>query len=267
MLNTRGILNSIANGSYPQEVGRALVREMRRVTSAIVPAQHMLEKLQCLGITQGVVIRNSIDTVAFSPGPKSPELLRRLGLAEDQTVIMHISNLKAVKRVHDVIESAERVLHEDERLVYVMVGDGPLRAEFEQGCAARNLADRIRFVGWVPNEKMPDYVRLADIVVMPSEAEGLARAYLETQACGRLLLASDIASAREISNRGETAILFRKGDINDLTAKTMLAARDAGLRATIGRRAREFVVRRHGLAEAVASYDAILQKLVCIQPP
>jgi glycosyltransferase involved in cell wall biosynthesis len=56
---------------------------------------------------------------------------------------------------------------------------------------------------------MPDYINLADIVVMPSAAETQALVYLETQACARLLLASDIPGAREVIVDGETGLLFR----------------------------------------------------------
>ena len=120
----------------------------------------------------------------------------------------------------------------------------------------------MKFVGWVPHDNMPEYIRLADIVIMPSEAEGLARVYLETQACGRLLLASDIPAAHEISNQGATAMLFRTGDIDDLTTKTLLAASNPDLRVAIGHWARQNVVRHHRLEEAVASYEATLQNLV-----
>ena len=96
---------------------------------------------------------------------------------------------------------------------------------------------------------------------MPSETEALAQAYVETMACGRMLLASDIPAAREISNQGATAMLFRKGDIDDLTTKTLLAASDPDLRLAIGRRAREYVVRHHRLENAIASYEAMLQIL------
>ena len=67
---------------------------------------------------------------------------------------------------------------------------------------------RVRFAGWIDYARMPDYINLGDIVVMPSESEGLARVYLEAQACARVLVASDIPPAREVVTEGETGLLF-----------------------------------------------------------
>jgi glycosyltransferase involved in cell wall biosynthesis len=109
--------------------------------------------------------------------------------------------------------------------------------------------------------RVPAYVNLTDIVVMPSETEGLARVYLETQVCERLLLASDIPAAREVIVDGETGLLFRTGDIDDLTAKTLLVAGDPELRTRIGRQARARAI-RHTLDDVVAAYAATLEEVV-----
>ena len=54
---------------------------------------------------------------------------------------------------------------------------------------------------------------------MPSESEAFPLVYLETQACGRLLLASDIPAGREVVVPGDNGLLFRTGDVADLTAR------------------------------------------------
>lgn len=85
--------------------------------------------------------------------------------------------------------------------------------------------------------------------------------YLETQACGHLLLASDVPGAREVIVDGETGLLFRKGDVDDLAAKTLLGAGDPQLRAEIGRRALKRV-RRHSLDQVVLEYAALLSGII-----
>jgi 1,2-diacylglycerol 3-alpha-glucosyltransferase len=84
------------------------------------------------------------------------------------------------------------------RLLYIIVGDGPGRVQLEAQCRGKGIVDRFRFPGWIEHTRMPDYLRLADIVVMPSESEGQSLVYLEAQACGRVLLASRIEGARII---------------------------------------------------------------------
>jgi len=135
------------------------------------------------------------------------------------------------------------------------------RAELEAQCRSAGLSDFFRFTGWVGHDLVPDYINLADAVVMPSETEAAALVYLETQACARLLIASDIAGAREVIRDGETGLLFRKGDVDDLTAMLLLAAGDADLRERIGRAARE-AIRTHDAKSFVANYDRAIRGLV-----
>ena len=70
---------------------------------------------------------------------------------------------------------------------------------------------------------------------------------------GRTLIASGIQAAKEVIRDGETGLLFRLGDTEDLAAKVLLAAGNPQLRATIGTGAREAVAERSG-KRAAASY-------------
>ncbi|MGH7358098.1 MAG: glycosyltransferase, partial [Candidatus Rokuibacteriota bacterium] len=97
--------------------------------------------------------------------------------------------------------------------------------------------------------------------VLTSETEGLARVYLETQACARVLVASDIPAVREVVTDGATGLLFGTGDVEALATKILLAAADPALRATIGRQARERV-RAHSLDEAVLAYARLLEGVI-----
>jgi glycosyltransferase involved in cell wall biosynthesis len=116
-------------------------------------------------------------------------------------------------------------------------------------------------VDWVDYARVPDYIRLADIVLLPSDEEHQARVSLEAQACARLLLASDIPGVREVVEDGETGLLFRPGDIAELTAQTLRAAADPQLRADVGRKAAERVV-THSLDDALDAYLAALRAVI-----
>ncbi len=255
---TAGILN----GTYPEAEAQKLIEQFRKADLLITPAFHLAESLRQLGLDKIEVIPNAADLRQFSPRPKDQALLRELSIGTDQTVVMHVSNLKMIKRPLDIVSSAERTVQQIPELVYVIVGDGPCRQSMEDACRHRHITDKFRFVGWVDYPRIPDYLNLADIVVMASETEALARVYVETQACARLLLASNVPGAREAIVDGENGLLFKKGDIDDLVAKTVLAARDPSLRAEIGRRARETSMRVRSLDVAVASYAATFERVL-----
>jgi glycosyltransferase involved in cell wall biosynthesis len=252
---------AILDGTYPADLAAELLARYRAASLIVAVATHWAARLRTLGLVAVEAIPNPVDLDRFTPGPRDPSLVRDLGIAEDAIVVAHVAHLKPVKRPMDVVAAAELALHSDPRLVFVIVGDGECRAAMEAACHAKWIGSRVRFVGWVPHERVPAYVNLADLVVLPSEHETQALVCLETQACGRVIVASDLPGSREVIADGETGLLFRKGDPADLARVILHAAGNAGLRAEIGRRALERV-RAHALPETVAAYAATLARVV-----
>ena len=248
-------------GTLDPAMAEWLVGRFRSVDLGIPVARHLAWSVQQLGLRNVRTIPNGVDLRRFSPRLRDAALLQRLNLGDGWIIVVHASNLKKVKRPLDIVDSAAQVLRRNPKLAYVIVGDGPSRAVMEERCRRNKILENFRFVGWVEHERLPAYLNLADMVVMPSETEGLAMVYLEAQACGRLLLASDIPAAREVVRDGETGLLFRKGNVGDLAAQTLRAAGDPELRAAIGTRAREWVRTHHDLDRTVAAYEDALRKV------
>jgi len=204
------------------------------------------------------VIPNPVDLERFRPAARSSAMSAGLALADGQVVVTHISNLKDLKRPLDLVDAAEIALREDDRLVFVVLGDGPCRGAVEQAAASRGLDGAFRFPGWVDHHLVPDFINASDLVVMPSAGEAQALVYLETAACERTLVASDIPGAREVVEDGRTGLLFPTGDVSALAATILTAARDPGLRARLGRQARRSLA-PHSLDRVVAAYEQVLQ--------
>jgi glycosyltransferase involved in cell wall biosynthesis len=248
---------ALRDGSYPAELGRRMLGCFRRADVRVTPARHMQRALAELGFGDVQVIPNPVDLERFRPMPCAPELRRQLDIDESALVVAHVSNLKAIKRPLDIAAAAEMALREESRMVFVVVGDGPCRAELEEACSARGLAASFRFTGWVDYERVPGFISCADIVLMPSAVEGQSRVYLETQASGRTLVASDIPAAREVIEGGETGLLFRTGDTHHLAAQLLVAVRNPELRARIGRQARRRAA-AHSVPRVASAYSDLL---------
>jgi glycosyltransferase involved in cell wall biosynthesis len=249
------------SGAYPAELAARLLDRYRQAALLISPGRHLAERLSALGFGPIMVIPTAIDLQEFSPRPKPGHLLARLAIGPEDIVVAMVANLKALKRPLDVVASARMTLGQDPRLLYVLVGDGPLRPQVEAASQAAGVESRFRFVGWEDYGALPDYLNLADVVVVPSEYEGLARVYIEAQACGRVLIASDIPPAREVIEEGVTGLLFALGDVRGLATATLAAAADPELRIRIGRQALARTA-AHGLASAVDDYQRALVEVV-----
>ena len=256
-----GTTSGILRGQYPPALATRLLEAYGMAAAAVSPGRHLADLVRERGVDRVTVIPTAVDIEQFAPRPKDHALLQALEIPPDAVVVAHVSNLKAIKRPLDLIESAPAAIRRDGRLVYLIVGDGPLRGRMESACRDAGIEQRFRFVGWVDHAEIPAYLSLADMVVMPSEWEALARAYVETQACGRALVASDIRAAREVILDGETGVLFRPGDVTDLTDKILGLAGAPERRAAIGRQARARI-RPHALDGAVEAYERLLAELV-----
>lgn len=254
---------SLLDGGYPDNLANDLLREYRKVTRIVTVAPHLAERVRHLGFENVTCVCNAIDTDRFAPRPKRRDLLRQLNIDWTDTVAMHIANLQERKRSIDVCVSARAALARNPQLVYVVVGDGALKDSMINACRSSGVSDRFRFTGWIDYARMPEIVNLADLVLLPSESEGRARVYLETQACGRVLIASDIVAAREMVVDGETGLLCRMGDLgdlDDLTEKVVMASNDTALRERIGRNARKAAT-TYRLDNLLMEYSTLLRSI------
>jgi glycosyltransferase involved in cell wall biosynthesis len=214
---------------------------------------------RAVGVARVVTIRNAVDIDVFRPEPKDARLLSELNLSPMQPIVGHVSALRPAKRARDLIEAAAAVLRARPDAMFLIVGDGPCRGELVERCTELGVMENFRFVGEIAHGQVPRYVNLCDLLVLPSEREGLPLVTLEAQACGRAMLSSDIPGARETITDGETGMLFRTGDDGDLAAKILLLIDDRERREAIGRRARAAAEERP-LSEWTRAYVDVLRR-------
>jgi glycosyltransferase involved in cell wall biosynthesis len=253
-------INGLLTGTYPEPEAGRMRTALRRAGVRVAPGRQLALAAGHLDIGDIRTVPTGIDLCRFRPREKDPRLLRELGIAPESVVVAHVSNLKPLKRPLDFVRAAVETLAREPGLVFLVVGEGALRRGMEAACRDAGISEHFRFVGGRPYEEVPRYFNLADIVVMPSESEGLSRACLETQACGRVLIASDIPPARELVRHGETGLLFPRGDVGALSELMLGAARDPALRQAIGARAHRQAQGR-SLADTITSYEEILHQV------
>lgn len=262
VLTPIGAFPAYFRGVFPEQAGCELLAEASNVDLIIACAEHLGHDLRATGLANVETVQNFVDTEKFSAGPRDAGLMRRFAIDAGDIVVLHVSNMTPPKRVLDLAAAAHLALRGEPRLRFLVVGDGPCKPALEAACAQHPIAGRVHFAGWIDHRQMPEVYRLADIVVLPSETEGLALTYLETQASGRVICASDIPAAREVIAHDETGSLFRMGDVGDLAEKILLAVGDKERRAAIGAKAQAFVQQRHSLDRAAPSYEALFERLI-----
>ena len=122
-----------------------------------------------------------------------------------------------------------------------IVGDGPMRNEYERFVRENSLKDVI-FEGYKSGDELRDLFRGAAFVVFPSEwYENAPMTVLEAFAYGKPVIGSDIGGIPEMIINGETGFLFSPGDHQDLREKIQYLLSNPSLIETLGRKARKRV--------------------------
>jgi glycosyltransferase involved in cell wall biosynthesis len=85
----------------------------------------------------------------------------------------------------------------------LLIGDGPDRPALEKRADALGLRHRVRFLGSLPREEVARYLAAADVMLLPTRAEGIANVWVEALACGTPVVTCDAGGAREVIDRPE----------------------------------------------------------------
>lgn len=144
-------------------------------------------------------------------------------------ILLSLGRLAPQKGLDRFFPIAERLLESHRDLVWVVVGDGPQRAELEARAAVRK---RIRFVGRQPCAG--PWLAAADVVVLPSRYEGLPNVLAEACAAGKPVLATDIEGVDELFETPDAQVLSGFDPAAWETRLTEFLA-DPNLRRELGR--------------------------------
>jgi len=139
-----------------------------------------------------------------------------------------------------------------------IVGDGPLRSSLEAATADLGLRDRVTFRGWMAHADLPDALGRADILVMPSLAEGLPVALIEGMGSGLPIVVTDIPAHRQVA--GDDALVFvRPGDAASIAGAIATLASDPERRSKLGTRARTVAAESYDWSRIVDDLESLLE--------
>ncbi|MEE4218487.1 MAG: glycosyltransferase family 4 protein [Xanthomonadales bacterium] len=234
----------ILGGSYPADLGRVFLEHLQCADQVIAVAEYMASGVRERGIAQAFCIPNAVDTRHFRPAENKVSVLRKLGLPTNAPIILSPSNLLPRKRPFDLLRAAEIALQGRPDLHFIFLGQGTDAEKLALAVDRSPAKDNVHLLGWLDYEEMPGLLNAVDLVVMTSESEGMSRACIETMACAGLLIASDIAPARELVDDGRNGLLFPLGDFRALAERILWSVEHPAEISQIGRQARRDVLNR-----------------------
>jgi N-acetyl-alpha-D-glucosaminyl L-malate synthase BshA len=175
------------------------------------------------GINQEIEVIPNFLNAEHEAVEASPEL-RREYAADNERVIIHMSNFRPVKRIIDIIEVFAR-LRESVASKLILLGDGPERTRAEQKCRELGISEHVTFVG---NIKHPqELLSIGDLFILPSESESFGLAALEAMASGLPVISTNTGGLPEVNRHGVTGMMSDVGDIEDMVKNCVYMLEDS----------------------------------------
>lgn len=162
------------------------------------------------------VIPNFIDLEKFKKQKK--DHFKKAICPNGESLIVHTSNFRKVKRVGDVMKVFNNI-HKEIPSKLLMIGDGPERTGVENMARELGISDAVRFLGKL--EAVEEVLSVADLFLMPSEKESFGLAALEAMACEVPVISSNTGGLPELNVQGVTGFLSNVGDVEDMTQKAL----------------------------------------------
>jgi colanic acid/amylovoran biosynthesis glycosyltransferase len=167
---------------------------------------------------------------------------------EDSFTIITVARLHPDKGYHTGLLVFQRILCENKNLrgkaTYNIIGGGELKEELKQYAIKLEIADRINFLGARNENEVIKLMQDADLFFLPSVKEGLGVVFLEAQAVGLPIIATNIGGIPEVVKDGVTGFLFSVDNINGMASKILELMKDSEERRKIGMLGREWVVNK-----------------------
>ena len=145
------------------------------------------------------------------------ELKEKLSIKEGEKIILFAHRLSRRKGAHYLPEIIKAF--RDEKVVFIIIGDGPERGNLELRIKNYELGGNVRMFGWIPNKDLSQYYAIADVFIMPSDEEGFPRVLLEAMAMKVPFVASDVGGVEEIVPKKLSNYICPHGDISCFVLK------------------------------------------------
>jgi len=224
----------------------AVSRHLKDATRDVIGAKKEIE-----------VIYNFVNCEKYRPTGDSA--LRRQFAPGGESILIHISNFRAVKRPADVVEIFGRV-REKIPAVLLMIGDGPERGHAERCAREKRMDGCAHFLG--KQDNIEQWLGISDLLLLPSEIESFGLVALEAMACEVPVVASHVGGIPEVIADGVEGFLVGVGDISGMSDRALDILGRPQVRVEMGLRAREKAQTLFSSDAIISAYEAHYHRVI-----
>ena len=219
---------------------------------------------QALGIganpKQLHLVQNGVDCDLFAPGkPRRAAVRRGFGLDAETPLVGFVGRLAWEKGPDVFLRTALALKGSVPSAHFVLVGDGPMRAQLEASARQYGVDDRVHFAGLQGD--VPAVLGEIDVLVSSSRSEAMPFAIMEAMAAGVPVVACKVGGVPDLIQQGETGWLCDPGDSEGLAAGVAALLLDERARRAAGASARQRALHRFSVRDSIEQTMQLLTRL------
>ncbi len=199
------------------------------------------------------VVTNFIDTTKFNHD--FTDCQRAMMANDDEKIITHISNMREVKRIPDVINIFNNIQKEIPAKL-MMVGEGPEREPAERLCEKLGISDKVVFFG--NSNEIDRILCFSDLFLLPSKTESFGLSALEAMASGVPVISSNTGGIPEVNKEGFSGYLSTVGDVDSMSKNAIHILKNEAILKQFKINAKE-QAKTFDIHQIVPQYEAIYQ--------
>ena len=215
------------------------------------------DTLQFFKITKPIeVITNFIDNSEFD---EYVECSRKQFASDDEKILIHVSNLRPVKRVDEVLQIFKNV-NSKVKSKLIIIGEGPDMEKINEFLEDNpDLIGKIRLLGKVND--LYRILQLSDVFLLPSEQESFGLAALEAMAANTPVISSNAGGIPEVNIQGETGYLAEIGNVDAMSNYAIKLLSDEQLLSEMKKKAKEQAI-RFDLKNILPLYEKMYEETI-----
>ena len=235
--------------AWAQRRIRSMFRGASRVVTLGERDRTTMERLLGVSRDRLSVLHNAVP----DPGPPDPS-----PRASGPVRLLFLGRLSERKGVPELLAALAGAPMRDLDWRAVLAGDGPVD-RFREQAAAAGIGDRVDMPGWVDEAEVRRLCAQADILVLPSHAEGLAMAVVEGMAHGLTVVTTRVGAHEEVLADEDSGVFVPPGDPVALAGALAALAADPARRARLARGARRRFVDHLSIAAYLRALDGLYE--------
>ena len=194
---------------------------------------------------QARVVRNGVDVKAISALPDKYALRKSLGMEDGKVYGVYVGRYEERKGVRHLLQALDGI--DRQSLEMIMIGQGSLEEELAR-------SGLVRVIGY--RENAVEYIRAADLHILPSLYEGLPNVVLEAMAAGTPSIATRVQGTPELIEDGVSGLLVPPADPGALAEAIDRLYKDETLRVSMGMAAKQ-LAEQFSMENMVGSFESV----------